>query len=242
MVTIRYDSRRGWHDVRLGPLSAIALHPATAVLHYAQAVFEGLKAYRQPDSSVALFRPMAHAARFNRSLARMAMPELPEEMFLRAAEMIVRADIDRVPPQGGSLYLRPLAFAADAVLGASRPSTSYLFVVIASPTPARIHDPLTAISAWLTVDYVRAVPGGTGAAKASANYAGALLGMRDAEQQGCDTVVWLDALERRWVEEAGAANLFFVYGSPRPGSSRLSSPGRSCRASPATRSSGSPRR
>jgi branched-chain amino acid aminotransferase len=213
MVTIRHDDARGWHDAGVRPLMPIPLHPATTALHYAQEVFEGLKAFRHPDGTVSLFRPRAHAARFNRSLRRMAMPDLPEDVFVHSLELLVQSDMDWVPSaQGAGLYLRPFAFATDEVLGAGRPSTSYLFVVIASPSPGRSGSRTTPISVWLSREYARAVPGGTGAAKAGANYASALLGLQEAKRHGCDTAVWLDAFERRWVEEADAANLFFVYG------------------------------
>jgi branched-chain amino acid aminotransferase len=214
MVTIAYEDGRGWVSPRVGPLAPLSLHPATAALHYAQEVFEGLKAHRHADGSIATFRAEAHAARFNRSLRRMAMPELPEEVFLEAIRALVTVDAEWVPAQeGASLYLRPFMFATTPTLGAGHPSSSYLFTVIASPSGGYFGERRRPLRVWVSNRYVRAAAGGTGAAKTGGNYAGALLGLREAEQQGCDQAVWLDAAERRWVEEAGAMNLFFVYGA-----------------------------
>lgn len=223
MVTVEYDPARGWHSAQVRPLAPLPLHPATAALHYAQEVFEGLKAHRRADGSVVLFRPTSHAARFNRSLRRMAMPELPEELFVAAVRSLVGVDAGWVPSgAGASLYLRPFMFATDIALGAANPSATYLFVVIASPAGNYFGDRRTPIKVWISEDYVRAAVGGTGAAKAGANYAGALLGLQEAAAHGCDQAVWLDAAERRWVEEAGAMNLFFVLG--RGGRARLVTP------------------
>ena len=214
MVTIEYDGARGWHAAQVRALAPLSLHPATAVLHYAQEVFEGLKAHRREDGSIVLFRGRAHAARFNRSLQRMAMPELPEDVFVEALHRLVVTDADWVPSAPGtSLYLRPFMIATDTALGAGRPSGSYLFVVIASPSGSYFGSRTEPLSVWLSDTYVRAAEGGTGSAKAGANYAGALLGLQEAAEQGCDQAVWLDASERRWIEEAGAMNLFFVLGS-----------------------------
>ena len=223
MVTIAYDDQHGWHDARLGPLRAHSLHPATAVLHYAQEVFEGLKAHRRPDGSVVLFRQEAHAARFNRSLRRMSMPALPPDVFVEALHRLVAADLDWVPSSPGtSLYLRPYAFATDIALGAGHPSSSYLLTVIASPSGNYFGARTDPISVWISERYVRAAVGGTGDAKAGANYAGALLGLQEAADHGCDQAVWLDAHDRRWIEEAGAMNLFFVLG--RGAGARLVTP------------------
>jgi branched-chain amino acid aminotransferase len=213
MVTVEYQPERGWHSPQVRPLDSLRLHPATAALHYAQEVFEGLKAHRRADGGVSLFRADRHAVRFNRSLRRMAMPEFPEQVFLRALHLLVGIDAEWVPPQdGASLYLRPFMFATDTALGAGHPSGSYLFVVIASPSGNYFGARADPIKVWVSDNYVRAAVGGTGAAKAGANYAGALLGLQEAADHGCDQAVWLDAAERRWVEEAGAMNLFFVLG------------------------------
>ncbi|MFJ6154016.1 branched-chain amino acid aminotransferase [Micromonospora profundi] len=218
MVTVRWTEERGWHDGRLEPYGPFTLPPATSVFHYGQAVFEGMKAYRHDSGSIALFRPMANAERFNRSARRLAMPELPVDTFVRAVELLVTQDRDWVPPgDGNSLYLRPFMIATQPGLGFTHPSSSYLFCVIASPA-APYFGPSgpRALTVWLCDDYVRAAPGGTGDAKAAGNYAGAFLATRQATAQGCDQVVWLDAAEHRWVEEMGGMNLFFVYGGSRP--------------------------
>jgi branched-chain amino acid aminotransferase len=213
MVTIRWTQDRGWHDARLEPFGPLTLSPSTSVFHYAQEIFEGLKAYRQASGPIVAFRPQANAARFNRSARRMAMPELPEETFVRAIELLVTQDRDWVPVRDGdSLYLRPFMIATNPGLGISRPSPSYLFVLIASPA-GTYFGKLRPVSVWLQREYSRAAPGGTGSAKTGGNYAAGYLGQIQALENGCDQVVWLDAVERRWVEEMGGMNLFFVYGS-----------------------------
>jgi branched-chain amino acid aminotransferase len=214
MVTARWSEGRGWHDGQLEPYGALALDPATAVFHYAQEIFEGLKAYRQASGPIVTFRPYDNAARFRRSAVRMAMPELPEDAFVRALELLVAQDRDWVPTAPGhSLYLRPFMIATHRGLGVSRPSPSFLFVVIASPARGYFSDGAAPVAVWLADGYIRAAPGGTGAAKTGGNYAGGFVGQLQAIEHGCDQVVWLDAIERRWVEEMGGMNLFFVYGS-----------------------------
>ncbi|MCO6007464.1 branched-chain amino acid aminotransferase [Actinoallomurus purpureus] len=216
MITIRWDTENGWHDARLEAYAPLTLDPATAVLHYAQELFEGLKAYRRADGSIVAFRPYANAARFNASCDRMAMPPLPEETFVRSLELLVDADRDWVPSQEGhSLYLRPFIIATERGLGVNRPSSSYLFIVIASPSASYFTGGtgIKPVSVWLSEDYTRAAPGGTGAAKCGGNYAAAFVAQAQAVREGCDQVVWLDANEHRWVEEMGGMNLFFVYGS-----------------------------
>ncbi|RCV51258.1 branched-chain amino acid aminotransferase [Marinitenerispora sediminis] len=214
MVTIRYTEGRGWHDARLEPYGPLPLDPATAALHYAQEIFEGLKAYRHPDGSIAAFRPEVNAARLNASARRLAMPELPEDLFLRAIETLLEHDREWVPTQEGhSLYLRPFMFATDVGLGVNNPSRSYLFLVIASPAASYFSGGIKPVTVWLSEDYTRAAPGGTGAAKFAGNYAASFLAQAQAVEQGCDQVVWLDAVEHRWVEEMGGMNLFFVFGS-----------------------------
>jgi branched-chain amino acid aminotransferase len=213
MTTIRWSEDRGWHDARLEPYGPIVLDPASAVLHYGQEIFEGLKAYAQPGARVVSFRPQANAARFNRSAARLAMPSLPEDTFVRAIEVLVGQDRDWVPTaEGHSLYLRPFMIATQRGLGVNKPSASYLFTVIASPV-AGYFGGAKAVTVWLSDDYTRAAPGGTGEAKCGGNYAAAFAGQIQALEHDCDQVVWLDAAERRWIEEMGGMNLFFVYGS-----------------------------
>ncbi|WP_435208442.1 branched-chain amino acid aminotransferase [Streptomyces sp. bgisy034] len=213
MVTLRWSAERGWHDGRLEPYQALTLDPASSIFHYGQEIFEGMKAYRQENGAIALFRPEANAARFNLSAQRLAMPELPVDTFVHALELLVAHDHGWVPDgEGNSLYLRPFMIATQPALGFTLPSNSYLFCVIASPVPAYFSGTtrLPALTVWLSEDYTRAAPGGTGAAKAGGNYAAAFLAQRQAVEQGCDQVVWLDAAHHTWVEEMGGMNLFFV--------------------------------
>jgi branched-chain amino acid aminotransferase len=213
MVTIRWTEADGWHDAGLVPYGPIPFDPATNVLHYGQAVFEGLKAYRQPDGSIATFRPESNARRFQRSAARMAMPELPEELFLGSIEALVEQDSAYVAADPEkSLYLRPFMFSTEVGLGV-RPANEYLYVLIASPAGAYFPRGVRPVSVWLSTEYVRAAPGGTGEAKFAGNYAASLVAQAQAADRGCDQVVWLDAHEHRWVEEMGGMNLYFVYGT-----------------------------
>jgi branched-chain amino acid aminotransferase len=218
MVTIDWTEGLGWHGAQLRPYGPFSMDPATAVFHYAQEIFEGLKAYRQVSGSVVLFRPAANAARFNRSATRMAMPGLPEETFVQAIELLLTQDRDWVPGVGApgsdvSLYVRPFMIATHVGLGVGRPSPTYTFAVIASPAATYFSQAGKPVSVWLADTYTRAAPGGTGAAKTGGNYAGAMAGQLEALAHGCDQVVWLDAAEHRWVEEMGGMNLFFVLGS-----------------------------
>ncbi|MGB3772808.1 MAG: branched-chain amino acid aminotransferase [Rhodococcus sp. (in: high G+C Gram-positive bacteria)] len=214
MVSIDYDRGVGWHDAVVTPYAPFMMDPAAMVLHYGQAIFEGLKVYRQPDGSLASFRPGANAERLQNSAARMAMPSLPAELFRESIEQLLAVDHDWVPVAGGedALYLRPFMFATEAGLGV-RPSASYRYLLIASPAGAYFPRGVKPVSVWLSTEYVRASPGGTGAAKFAGNYAASLLAQAQAADQGCDQVVWLDAIERRYVEEMGGMNLFFVFGS-----------------------------
>ncbi len=211
MVTARFSPEQGWHDPRLSAYAPLVLDPATSVLHYGQAIFEGLKAYHQPGGSVALFRPEQNARRFQRSARRLAMAEVPESLFLDAVSALVTADRDWVPTRDGeSLYLRPLEIALDPYLGV-RPSRDYLFMLIASPAGAYFTGGARPVTVWLSTEYVRAAPGGTGEAKCAGNYAASLVAQAQAAEQGCDQVVWLDAVEHRYVEEMGGMNLYFVH-------------------------------
>ncbi|CAM4097675.1 putative branched-chain-amino-acid aminotransferase [Novosphingobium lubricantis] len=210
MVEIDFAEGRGWHDARVIPYGPIAMDPAAAVLHYAQEIFEGLKAYRLADGGIALFRPDANARRFNASAKRLAMPELPEDLFVEAVRQQVLADADWFPTvEGGSLYLRPFMFASEAFLGV-RPAREYKFLVIASPAGNYFKSGAPAVSIWVS-DYTRAAPGGTGAAKCGGNYAASLVPTAEAFARGHDQVLFLDAAERKWVEELGGMNLFFVF-------------------------------
>ncbi|WP_327295056.1 MULTISPECIES: branched-chain amino acid aminotransferase [unclassified Streptomyces] len=213
MVTIKWTEGRGWHDAQLVPYAPLSLDPANMTLHYGQEIFEGLKAYRQPDGSVATFRPEANARRFQLSARRLAMAELPVETFLDACDALVQQDKAWVPAHGGeeSLYLRPFMIATEVGLGV-KPANEYLFIVIASPAGAYFEGGVKPVSIWLSEDRVRAVPGGMGEAKTGGNYAASLLAQAEAARQGCDQVAYLDAVEHKWVEELGGMNLCFVYG------------------------------
>ncbi len=211
MVTIRYDEDAGWHGGALVPYAPIQLEPSASVLHYGQAIFEGFKAYRQPDGGVATFRPRANALRFASSARRLAMPELPEDLFIEAADVLIRHERGWVPPAlGESLYLRPLMIATEAVLGV-RPAKQYLFLLFGSPSGAYFPKGVKPVSVWVSTEYTRAAPGGTGFAKCAGNYAASLVVQQEANRQGCEQVVWLDAIRRQEVEEMGGMNLFFVY-------------------------------
>ncbi|GAA0495332.1 branched-chain amino acid aminotransferase [Streptomyces sp. NPDC046215] len=213
MVTIKWTEGLGWHEAQLVPYAPLSIDPANMTLHYAQTIFEGAKAYRQPDGSVAIFRPDENAKRFQASARRLAMPELPVETFIAACDALVKQDKAWVPGSGeASLYLRPFMFATEVGLGV-RPANEYLFVIIASPAGAYFPGGVKPVSVWLCEEYVRAAPGGTGAAKAGGNYAASLVAQAQAAEKGCDQVVWLDAYERRWIEEMGGMNLYFVYGN-----------------------------
>ena len=214
MVTIDWTEDKGWHNAAVVPYAPISLDPIASVLHYGQAIFEGLKAYRQPDGSIKTFRPEANAERMQRSAERMAMPKLPTELFIESLRMLVDIDQDWVPAAGGeeSLYLRPFMIATEPSLGV-RPANSYTFMLVASPAGAYFKGGINPVSVWLSEDYVRACPGGTGAAKFAGNYAASLVAQAQATEKGCDQVVWLDAIERTYVEEMGGMNLFFVYGT-----------------------------
>jgi branched-chain amino acid aminotransferase len=210
MVTIRWAQDRGWHDARVCAREPIALDPAAAVLHYGQEIFEGLKAYTRSDGSIALFRPEQNARRFQASAARLAMPALPEALFLQAVDELVKIDAAWIPGDEGSLYLRPFMFATEAFLGV-RPSHEYLFVLIASSVGSYFKGGAKAVTVWLSDRYTRAAEGGTGAVKCGGNYAASLLAQAEAIEHGCDQVVFLDAAQHRWVEELGGMNIFFVF-------------------------------
>jgi branched-chain amino acid aminotransferase len=213
MVRIAWNRQSGWHDAELVGYGPLQLDPAVTVLHYAQAVFEGLKAYRQEDGSVAVFRPDMHAARFRRSAHRLALPELPESVFIEAIDRLMTIDEEWVPsaPEQ-SMYLRPFMFGTEVGLGV-RPSSEVVFLLIGSPSGSYFPSGVKPVTVWLSEDFSRAAPGGTGAAKTGGNYAGGLLAQAQAAEQGCDQVVWLDSMEHRWVEEMGGMNLCFVFGT-----------------------------
>ncbi|MBB4855661.1 branched-chain amino acid aminotransferase [Mycobacteroides chelonae] len=223
MVSIDWNTENGWHKAQVVPYGPIALDPSAVVLHYGQEVFEGLKAYRQPDGTIAAFRPEANAERLIQSCRRIAIPELPQELFIESLRQLIAVDAEWVPPGGGeeSLYLRPFIIATEAGLGV-RPAAEYRYLLIASPAGAYFSQGIKPVSVWLSHEYVRAAPGGIGAAKTGGNYAASLVAQAQAADEGCDQVVWLDAIERRYIEEMGGMNLFFVFG--RDGEARLVTP------------------
>jgi branched-chain amino acid aminotransferase len=212
MVRIDYTDG-AWQAGQVVPYAPLTLDPATMSLHYGQLIFEGLKAYHQPDGSIATFRPDQNAARFARSAERLAMPALPEGDFIASLETLVDVDRDWVPAHDDSaLYLRPFMMSTEVGLGV-RPANAYAFLLIASPAGAYFANGVKPVSVWLSTEYTRAAPGGTGEAKCAGNYAASLAAQAQAAAEGCDQVVWLDAVEHRMVEEMGGMNLFFVYGS-----------------------------
>jgi branched-chain amino acid aminotransferase len=213
LVRIDWTADDGWGEGAVLPYGPISLDPAAVVLHYGQEIFEGLKAYRQPDGSIASFRPTENAERFQRSARRMGMAELPTELFLESLRALVQIDQDWVPAQDEeSLYLRPFMFATEVGLGV-RPASSFAYMLLASPAGSYFRGGVAPVKVWLSTEYTRAAPGGTGEAKTGGNYAASLVAQAQAAQKGCDQVVWLDAVEHRWVEEMGTNNMYFVYGS-----------------------------
>ena len=215
MFTVEWTPSDGWHAARIEPYGPLSLDPATAVLHYAQETFEGMKAYRHDDGSVWSFRPEQNAARMLRSSRRLALPELPVDDFVAAVDALVETDRRWVPSGSGeggekSLYLRPFMFASEAFLGV-RPSEHVTFMVIASPAGAYFKGGVKPVTLWLTEEYTRAGRGGMGAAKTGGNYASSLVAQQEATAHGCDQVVFLDGQEGRYVEELGGMNLYFLH-------------------------------
>lgn len=210
MVDICWSKMGGWHRPRVQPYGPISLDPAAAVLHYAQEIFEGLKAYRHADGSIWSFRPDANAARLNRSAVRMALPELPTEYFIDALKELIAVDGSWVPSAPDtSLYLRPFMFAKESFLGV-RPAEKIAFYVIASPAGAYFKGGLAPVSIWLSTQYSRAGKGGTGAAKTGGNYAASLVAQAEAYEHGCDQVLFLDSVEEKYIEELGGMNIVLV--------------------------------
>jgi branched-chain amino acid aminotransferase len=212
MFTQRYHRGEGWHDAQIGPLAAIPLHPAAAVLHYSQEIFEGLKAYRRADGGVNLFRPQANAARFNRSAERMSMPTVDIDDHVEAIRRLVAVDERWVPARdGASLYIRPALIATSTKLGLGA-AAEYLHFVICSPVGPYFASGFQPVSVDVSDVLRRAVKGGVGEAKTGGNYAASLLASEAAAREGYTQVLWLDAVEGRFIEEVGAMNIFFVYG------------------------------
>ncbi|MBD2758398.1 branched-chain amino acid aminotransferase [Yimella sp. cx-573] len=214
MALATWTKDGGWHDAKVEAYGPIAVSPAAAVLHYAQEIFEGMKAYRHADGSVWTFRPEANAARFARSATRLALPVLPEDDFIESLRALVKLDQDWVPEAAdgseASLYLRPFMFASEAFLGV-RPANEVTYCVIASPAGAYFSGGVKPVSLWISTDYARAGEGGTGAAKCGGNYASSLAGQMEGLAAGCDQAVFLDSSTHTYIEELGGMNLFFVY-------------------------------
>ncbi len=208
MARADWNPEQGWHGFVLAPTGAIPMHPGLAALHYGQEIFEGLKAYRHPDSSVWLFRPRMNAARFARSATRMAMPPLPEEVFIDSVVELVAHNLAWVPEPTGeaSMYLRPFMFGSETLIGV-RAANAYTYIVLGMPVMPFYPDPLRL---WITPNYSRSMAGGTGEAKCGGNYATALIAENQAHDMGCQQVLWLDSATRSLVEEGGTMNFFAV--------------------------------
>ena len=209
MFVMNYTEGKGWHDPRIEPFHNISLSPAAMVYHYGQEMFEGLKAYKGPDGNVFLFRPDMNAKRTNDTNDRLVIPQIPVEDFVQAVAAIVDVDRDWIPTEPGtSLYVRPFIIATDEFLGVA-PSKTYLFMVILSPSGAYYESGLAPVGIWIEDEYVRAVRGGMGFAKTGGNYAASLIAQQKAHDAGYSQVLWLDGVERKYIEEVGAMNIFF---------------------------------
>ena len=209
MFIMDYTEGKGWHDARIVPYQNLSLAPSAMVFHYGQEMFEGLKAYRGADGKARLFRPDMNAKRTNASNERLCIPKLPEEYFVEAVKTLVKTDESWIPTAPGtSLYIRPFIIATDEFLGVA-PSKSYLFIIILSPSGAYYSSGLAPVGIWIEDEYVRAVRGGMGFAKTGGNYAASLIGQVKAHDDGYSQVLWLDGVERKYIEEVGAMNIFF---------------------------------
>ncbi|MGN1444042.1 MAG: branched-chain amino acid aminotransferase [Acutalibacteraceae bacterium] len=209
MFVMNYTEGKGWHDPRIVPYGEISIEPSAMVFHYGQSMFEGMKAYRGKDDTIYLFRPDMNAKRANQSNQRLCIPEIPEDMFVEAVKAVVDVDRDWVPSDPGtSLYIRPFVIATDAFLGVA-PSKTYLFMVILSPSGAYYESGLEPVGIWIEDEYVRAVKGGMGFAKTGGNYAASLIAQVKAHDSGYSQVLWLDGVERKYIEEVGAMNICF---------------------------------
>lgn len=210
MFIMEYDTGMGWHDARVVPYGDITLSPAAMVLHYGQEIFEGMKAYRTPGGDIQFFRPEENFKRLNSSAERLVIPQIPVEDALQALHTLVEVDKDWVPhTDGASLYIRPFIFAADPFLGV-RPGDKYYFIIICSPSGAYYASGLNPVDIYVETKYVRAVKGGMGYTKTGGNYAASLAGQDEAHKQNYSQVLWLDGIERKYIEEVGAMNIFFI--------------------------------
>lgn len=232
MYVMEYNKEKGWHDPKIMPYQEISLEPSAMVFHYGQEMFEGMKAYRTEDNRILLFRPNKNIERANNSNRRLCIPEIPEDDFLNAIKTLVAVDADWIPTRSGtSLYIRPFVIATDPFLGV-RPSDTYKFIVILSPVGAYYESGLDPVKIWIEDDYVRAVRGGIGEAKTGGNYVASLAAQMKAHDEGYSQVLWLDGVERKYIEEVGAMNIFFkingtvvtpmLNGSILPGVTRAS--------------------
>jgi branched-chain amino acid aminotransferase len=213
MFSLSYSPDRGWHTPELQRMENLSIHPGMIGLHYAQVIFEGIKAHRQVDGGIAVFRPWDNARRFRASARRLAMPELPEDLFVDGISQLVAADQDWLGDNPGhSLYIRPLLFGSDTSL-MLRPSNEYRFLVMAFLAGGFFGDNVESVSVWVSHEHSRAIPGGTGNVKVAGNYAPSFVAQKQAQEHGCQQVVWLDPIERTWLEELGGMNMFFVRGS-----------------------------
>ena len=209
MFVMNYTEGQGWHDARIVPFEKISLSPAAMVFHYGQEMFEGMKAYRGADGKIYLFRPDMNAKRANSSNKRLCIPHIDENDFVEAVKAVVSVDRDWIPTaEGTSLYIRPFVIATDEFLGVA-PSKTYLFIIILSPSGAYYESGLKPVGIWIEDEYVRAVKGGMGFAKTGGNYAASLIAQVKAHDDGYSQVLWLDGVERKYIEEVGAMNIFF---------------------------------
>ena len=210
MFMCNYTEGQGWHDARIVPFQDITLSPAAMVFHYAQEMFEGMKAYKTADGRILLFRPNKNIERMNNTNARLCIPQLDPDFVLKAIKETVEFDKDWIPSEKGtSLYIRPFIIATDAMLGVHA-SKTYLFCIILSPVASYYAAGLNPVKIAVEDEYVRAVKGGTGFAKVGGNYASSLIGQQKAEKNGYAQVLWLDGIEHKYVDEVGAMNVFFV--------------------------------
>lgn len=210
MFTMEYDEEHGWHNGEIKPYQPLVLDPATSVFHYGQAVFEGQKAYKSQDDRVLLFRPWENARRFNNSLKRMCMPEIPEKIFIEVQSELVCLENRWISKEkGASLYIRAAVIASQVTVKL-KPSDNYIFFIILSPSPSYFQELFRSINLWVSDFYIRAAVGGTGEAKTSGNYAAGMLALDIAKKNNCDQVLWLDSREKKYIEEVGAMNVFFV--------------------------------
>lgn len=209
MFIMDYEEGKGWHDARIEPYAPFSVEPSMMVLHYGQAIFEGMKAYRTVDNKVKIFRPKAYLARMNRSADRLCIPQIDTDVVLTALKKLISIDKEWVPSsEGTSLYIRPFIISTDPYLGV-RPSKTYRFMIILSPVGAYYPEGLNPVKIWVETKYVRAVPGGVGEAKTPANYAASILAAEEAKANGYTQVLWLDGVEKKYVEEVGTMNICF---------------------------------